>query len=213
METISQVLFWVANSLLIPDILLLLLLFIRALLLVGGIYNQYMAKRKNDKRLNDLIKNLTPDKVDDLRKALPAKDNSLYIRYLRDLLTNPASQDYADYLISNFENDAEKDVILSKLLTKIGPVLGLIGTLIAMSPALVGLSTGDIAGMSYNMQVVFATTVVGLVISGVDVPKRYRDMEAFTSGEDELDAMREFIDYLRNLSINENNIRHSRRHA
>ena len=74
---------------------------------------------------------------------------------------------YADYLISNFENDAEKDVILSKLLTKIGPVLGLIGTLIAMSPALVGLSTGDIAGMSYNMQVVFATTVVGLVISGV----------------------------------------------
>ena len=135
METISQVLFWVANSLLIPDILLLLLLFIRALLLVGGIYNQYMAKRKNDKRLNDLIKNLTPDKVDDLRKALPAKDNSLYIRYLRDLLTNPASQDYADYLISNFENDAEKDVILSKLLTKIGPVLGLIGTLIAMSPA------------------------------------------------------------------------------
>ena len=160
METISQVLFWVANSLLIPDILLLLLLFIRALLLVGGIYNQYMAKRKNDKRLNDLIKNLTPDKVDDLRKALPAKDNSLYIRYLRDLLTNPASQDYADYLISNFENDAEKDVILSKLLTKIGP-------LIAMSPALVGLSTGDIAGMSYNMQVVFATTVVGLVISGV----------------------------------------------
>ncbi len=36
-----------------------------------------------------------------------------------------------------------------------------------MSPALVGLSTGDIAGMSYNMQVVFATTVVGLVISGV----------------------------------------------
>ena len=142
METISQVLFWVANSLLIPDILLLLLLFIRALLLVGGIYNQYMAKRKNDKRLNDLIKNLTPDKVDDLRKALPAKDNSLYIRYLRDLLTNPASQDYADYLISNFENDAEKDVILSKLLTKIGPVLGLIGTLIAMSPALVGLVDG-----------------------------------------------------------------------
>ena len=38
METISQVLFWVANSLLIPDILLLLLLFIRALLLVGGSY-------------------------------------------------------------------------------------------------------------------------------------------------------------------------------
>lgn len=60
METISQALFWVANSLLIPDILLLLLLFIRSLLLVGGIYNQYMTKRRNDSRLNLRIKELTP---------------------------------------------------------------------------------------------------------------------------------------------------------
>ena len=78
METISQVLFWVANSLLIPDILLLLLLFIRALLLVGGIYNQYMAKRKNDKRLTALIKNLPPDKVDDLPVPLPLPEIQLY---------------------------------------------------------------------------------------------------------------------------------------
>ena len=69
--------------------------------------------------------------------------------------------------MTKIENDAEKEVILSKLLAKMGPVLGLIGTLIAMSPALVGLSTGDIAAMAYNMQVVFATTVVGLVVSAV----------------------------------------------
>lgn len=167
METISQVLFWVANSLLIPDIILLLLLFIRSLLLIGGVYNQYMTKRKNDKQLNSLIKGLTPETIDGLKAALPVKDNSLYIRYLRDLLTTPPSEAYSDYLITNFENDAEKDVILSKLLSKMGPILGLIGTLIAMSPALVGLSTGDIAGMAYNMQVVFATTVVGLVVSAV----------------------------------------------
>lgn len=167
METISQVLFWVANSLLIPDIILLLLLFIRSLLLVGGVYNQYMTKRKNDKLLNVLIQELTPCTIDGLREALPKKDNSLYIRYLRDLLTSAPSEAYSDYLITNFENDAEKDVILSKLLSKMGPILGLIGALIAMSPALVGLSTGDIAGMAYNMQVVFATTVVGLVVSAV----------------------------------------------
>ena len=82
-------------------------------------------------------------------------------------MTTPPSPDYSDYLITNFENDAEKDVILSKLLAKMGPVLGLIGTLIAMSPALVGLSTGDIAGMAYNMQVAFATTVIGLVAGAI----------------------------------------------
>ena len=44
---------------------------------------------------------------------------------------------------------------------------GLMGTLIPMGPALVGLSTGDIASMAYNMQVAFATTVVGLVVSAI----------------------------------------------
>ena len=84
--------------------------------------------------------------------------------YLRDLLSHTPSDDYAEFLLAKFENEAEKDIALSKMLAKIGPVLGLIGTLISMSPALVGLSTGDISGMAYNMQVVFATTVVGLVV-------------------------------------------------
>lgn len=167
MEVISKLLFWVANSLLIPDIIILLFLFARSLMLIGSFYNQFMVKRKNDKQLNEQIKNLKYSTVEELKSSLPDKDNSLFIRYLRDLLNNPASEAYSDFLISNFENEAEKDTSLSKLLSKMGPILGLIGTLIAMSPALVGLSTGDISGMAYNMQVVFATTVVGLVISGV----------------------------------------------
>ena len=167
MEIISKVLFWVANSLLIPDIIILLFLFARALLLLGSFYNQYMVKRKSDKSFNTLIKSLTMDSVGKLRAELPEKDNSLFIKYLRDLLTTSPNEAYSDFLLSNFENEAEKDSSLSKLLAKMGPVLGLIGTLIAMSPALVGLSSGDISGMAYNMQVVFATTVVGLVVSAV----------------------------------------------
>lgn len=167
MEAISKVLFWVANSLLIPDIILLLCLFARSLLLIGSFYNQFMTKRKVDKEMDDKIKNLSSSNIEELKAALPEKDNSLYIKFLRDLLTTPPSEAYSDYLISSFENEAEKDTSLSKLLAKMGPVLGLIGTLIAMSPTLVGLSTGDIAGMAYNMQVVFATTVVGLVVSAV----------------------------------------------
>ncbi|NLZ73056.1 MAG: hypothetical protein GX905_04470 [Bacteroidales bacterium] len=167
MEVISKVLFWVANSLLIPDIIILLFLFARSLLLLGSFYNQFMVKRKNDKELNAKIKDLDGSGIAMLKNSLPEKDNSLYIKYLRDLLNTPPSEAYADFLINNFENDAEKDTSLSKMLAKMGPVLGLVGTLIAMSPALVGLSTGDISGMAYNMQVVFATTLVGLVISAV----------------------------------------------
>lgn len=165
MEVISKVLFWVANSLLIPDILILLFLFLRSLLLLGSFYNQFMVKRKNDKKLNAIIKDLDHSTIHVLKDSLPSVDNSLSVKYLRDLLYSPVSDAYADFSINNFENEAEKDTSTSKLLAKMGPILGLIGTLIAMSPALVGLSTGDISGMAYNMQVVFATTVVGLVVS------------------------------------------------
>ena len=165
MDTSSKILFWVANSLLIPDVIVLLALFGRSLLLVGSFYNQLITKFKNDKTFEDVIKKLTPNTIPELKKLLPEKNNSLYVKYMRDLLNHEPSVAYSDFLISNFENEAEKDISTSKLLAKIGPVLGLIGTLIAMSPALTGLSSGDISGMAYNMQVVFATTVVGLVVS------------------------------------------------
>lgn len=167
MEIISKSLFWVANSLLIPDIIILLILFGRALLLVGSFYNQMMVKRRNDKLFNNKIKNMTLNDTEELRLLLPEKDNSLFTKYLRDMLSGKPTEAYADFLLSNLENEADKDLSLSKMLAKMGPVLGLIGTLIAMSPALVGLSTGDISGMAYNMQVVFATTVVGLVVSAI----------------------------------------------
>ena len=165
MDNISQILFLVSDSLLIPDIIVLLVLFVRALFLVGSFYNQYITKYKNERQLCPILNQLTPERMEELQAALPEKDNSLYIKYLRAILARPADDTYADYMITNFENDAEKDVVTSKLLAKVGPVLGLIGTLIAMSPALTGLSQGDISKMASNMQVVFATTVVGLVVS------------------------------------------------
>ncbi|MCM1107726.1 MAG: MotA/TolQ/ExbB proton channel family protein [Clostridium sp.] len=167
MELISKTLFWISNSMLIPDIVLLIALFLRALLLIGGTYNTFIIKRRNDRKLDEAIRTLTPSTADALTELLPRRNNSLFIAYLRELLAHRHDEDYADYLLSRFETEAAKDTALPRMLSKMGPILGLVGTLISMSPALVGLSTGDISGMAYNMQVVFATTVVGLVISSV----------------------------------------------
>jgi len=167
MELISKALFGIANSLLIPDVILLIFFFVRALIMLGGTYSQFMIRRKNSQLLDDTIKELRPEGIGQLRSLLPEKPNALFTKYLTDLLSHPATEEYADFIISHYETEAAKDVNLSRLLTKLGPVLGLIGTLISMSPALVGLSTGDISGMAYNMQVVFSATVVGLVISAV----------------------------------------------
>ena len=199
MDNISQILFLVSDSLLIPDIIVLLVLFVRALFLVGSFYNQYITKYKNERQLRPILNQLTPKRMEELQAALPEKDNSLYIKYLRAILARPADDTYADYMITNFENDAEKDVVTSKLLAKVGPVLGLIGTLIAMSPALTGLSQGDISKMASNMQVVFATTVVGLVVSLVGLVTLQFKQRWYAKEVNQLD----YITRIRNQQISQ----------
>ena len=47
MELISNMLFWLSNGMLIPDIIFLLFFFIKALLMIGGFYGTYIARTKS----------------------------------------------------------------------------------------------------------------------------------------------------------------------
>ena len=167
MNIISDILYWISTGLLVPDIVLLIVLFGRALLLVGSFYGQYLSIRKTEALLRNELNALTPATVMELADKLPEKSSSLVISYIRQVLQAHESPAQIQRLLSNFEIAADKDLAISKTLTKLGPILGLMGTLIPMGPALAGLASGDIASMAYNMQIAFATTVVGLVAGAV----------------------------------------------
>lgn len=167
MNIISDILYWISTGLLVPDIVLLIVLFGRALLLVGSFYGQYLSIRKTEALLRNELNALTPATVMELADKLPEKSSSLVISYIRQVLQAHESPAQIQRLRANFEIAADKDLAISKTLTKLGPILGLMGTLIPMGPALAGLASGDIASMAYNMQIAFATTVVGLVAGAV----------------------------------------------
>ena len=167
MNTISDIMFWISTGLLVPVIVLLILLFFRSLLLVGSFFGQYMAIRKTDKLIREQMERLSIENVDELPNSLPEKSNALVVIYMKRIFAEQHNRAQVQRLLANFEIAADKDLAISKTLTKLGPILGLMGTLIPMGPALVGLSTGDIASMAYNMQVAFATTVIGLVAGAV----------------------------------------------
>ena len=165
MNVISDVLYWISTGLLVPVIVLLILFFLRALLLIGSFFGQYLSMRKNERLLKEKMENLTADNIEEFENSLPEKSNSLVMYYLKNIIKAKESNAHVQRLVSDFEIAADKDLAISKTMTKMGPMLGLMGTLIPMGPALVGLAAGDIASMAYNMQVAFATTVVGLFIS------------------------------------------------
>lgn len=167
MHYISDILYWISTGLLVPVVILLIYFFLRALLLIGGFFGQYLDLRKTQERLRPAIDALTADNLDALAEQLPKKSRSLAVNYLKQMLEAQDDPMRVEKLLADFELEADKDLELPKTLTKMGPMLGLMGTLIPMGPALVGLANGDIASMAYNMQVAFATTVVGLFSSAV----------------------------------------------
>ena len=167
MNTISDIMFWISTGLLVPVIVLLILLFFRSLLLVGSFFGQYVSIRKTDKLIREQMETLHVNNVDHFAEKLPEKSNSLVVMFMNRILAEQQNKAQVQRLLANFEIAADKDLAISKTLTKLGPILGLMGTLIPMGPALVGLSTGDIASMAYNMQVAFATTVIGLVAGAI----------------------------------------------
>ena len=169
MNLISNILYWISTGLLVPVIVLLIFFFIRAIILIGAFFGQYIQNKKSSTALYGSIRKLTPDTIGEFEASLPEKPQSLAEAYARTIVHASHSEGRArvDFLLSEYEMAAEKNIATSKVLTKMGPILGLMGTLIPMGPALVGLATGDIASMAYNMQVAFATTVVGLVVSAI----------------------------------------------
>lgn len=167
MNYISDILFWISTGLLVPTVVLLVLFFVRALLLVGGFFGQLLARRKADAQMVEVLDQLTADNVDTLLDKLPSTGLGTAAPFYHRLVAANSDAPLRERILAEFDIAADADQNLPRTLAKMGPVLGLMGTLIPMGPALVGLSSGDIASMAYNMQVAFATTVVGLVIGAI----------------------------------------------
>ncbi|MCI5717028.1 MAG: MotA/TolQ/ExbB proton channel family protein [Alistipes sp.] len=167
MNYISDILYWISTGLLVPVIVVLIFLFGRSLLLIGSFFGQYLAIRRTASLIGRELDGLDKVSVAALGNRLPSKNPSLVVVYMKRLLDAGDNAALRQRLLADFEIEADRDLSTSKMLSKMGPMLGLMGTLIPMGPALVGLSTGDIASMAYNMQVAFATTVVGLFAAAI----------------------------------------------
>ena len=166
MKYVSNVLFWISNGLLVPVIVGLLYFFVNSILLLGIFFNQYLTHSKQTKLLKKTLDSLRADDMEKLKVDAGKLPQSNFTGFLRNIIEAP-SKAYSNRLLADYEVRADAELGKYKLLTKFGPILGLMGTLIPMGPALAGLATGDVASMAYNMQIAFATTVVGLFVGAI----------------------------------------------
>ncbi len=167
MSLLTDVLYWVTTGLMIPVVILLLVALGWSVLTLGGSYSSYLARLRLRRAVAGALSELRTRTPRELDYAGIASHHPALGVALTGIADHRWDGVHADKLVADFALDGERVLGPFRMVVRVGPMLGLMGTLIPMGPALVGLAAGDIASMASNMQMAFATTVVGIFTGGV----------------------------------------------
>lgn len=97
------------------------------------------------------------------------KDLSALIRHYKNEKYRNIISVKIERLLQRFDLESSKALEKPHLLVRLGPILGLMGTLIPLGPALLGLNKGNLDELSSNLSIAFSSTVVGLFIGAVSM--------------------------------------------
>lgn len=166
MESLIYTLSWISTALQVPVVVAILYLLARGLLALGGFYGQWSDRLRRRHHMGTLADIPATQLLDTLEQACVRPKDALR-QALQALRKAPADPVWHERVVTEFELAVDQCLALFRTMTRIGPLLGLMGTLIPLGPALVALAGGDIAVLARKMEVAFATTVVGLVIGAI----------------------------------------------
>lgn len=166
MESLIYTLSWISTALQVPVVVAILYLLARGLLALGGFYGQWSDRLRRRHHMGTLVDIPATQLLDTLEQACVRPKDALR-QALQALRKAPADPVWHERVVTEFELAVDQRLALFRTMTRIGPLLGLMGTLIPLGPALVALAGGDIAVLARKMEVAFATTVVGLVIGAI----------------------------------------------
>ncbi|MDO5823063.1 MotA/TolQ/ExbB proton channel family protein [Methanobrevibacter sp.] len=174
-ETLTSLIHILSESLLTPVVVLIIISVVIVILSFGGLINEYISRKPiSSNELEQLIRNVSfSNDVSKLRNEI---ENSNLFTFQKEILIKIANnydigQDarkaLASELISNEETKLIKKTNKTDILIRVGPILGLLGTLIPLGPGLAALGTGDILTLAQSLTIAFDTTVTGLSVGAL----------------------------------------------
>lgn len=158
-------LFALGQVLRLPVMVLLWVCVAAVLFMAGGSLMEFVARRRERRgfRVADWLRGGPVLGADEARlAALPAALR----RLLDDVRARRGGGGLADggleHLLLEREDALRRTLTPPRILIRVGPSLGLLGTLIPMGSALAALAAGNLEAMAGQMIVAFTTTIVGL---------------------------------------------------
>ncbi len=195
----------ISQSLLIPVVIILLIFVVVVVVSLGGLIYEYTSRTKvSVDDVSNLILDMSAcDSVDSLKSkisssTMPQTQKDLLVKIAStENLTDNSREAFARKLIENEEGLTDKALEVTDIITRIGPTLGLMGTLIPLGTGLAALGSGDVNTLSQSLIVAFDTTVVGIgsgAMAYIISKLRNRWYEEYLSNLDVLsDAVLDFM--------------------
>jgi biopolymer transport protein ExbB/TolQ len=172
MDTTSSlfgILYTFSASLLYPVIIILLGMVVHSLILIGEFLSEYARRHRDVKNLQNCCHDIKEhmDKAAFGKAAVSLrniKQNFMVTGFAKAAAEHLEKSTVAsiEWLSQEYEIMMAKRLEQTRIVATIAPMLGLMGTLIPLGPALIGLSQGNIEQLANNLMIAFATTVVGL---------------------------------------------------
>jgi len=160
---LKSLIYLIASSLLYPVLFLLVALVVYIVISSGSFFAEWLERLRLVKYSPERLPRLIREGND--QNFFPHRVNS-YLEDLRLLLNKVSQPDGVE--IENILQETSLRTWESldhiKMIIRIGPSLGLIGTLIPMGTGLAALGQGDMTGLSSDLVIAFTTTVVGLAV-------------------------------------------------
>jgi biopolymer transport protein ExbB/TolQ len=173
---IDQAIFHVASALEVPVLILALLALALVIFELGSYVVELVRRRR--RRFDELQRAAEQSRQalaeNDRPKAAAAASTvarspamAATIAFIVEHAGTPGSDHLLNKALADFDFDAQRRLARTRMLVRAGPALGLMGTLIPLSPALTGLAAGNTGQLSHDLRVAFSVTVVGLLIGAV----------------------------------------------
>ena len=163
----------VSGAMELPVVILLILLLAFAVFSVGWIIAEFFSEHRHMKEdLPALLEHLHNNETDLEAAIAESKLNRRQKATLQELtqhpdFTRPLLDDLADNLLEQEQAHYDHMIKFTDLASKLGPMLGLLGTLIPLGPGIIALGQGDTYTLSVSLMTAFDTTVAGLCIAAV----------------------------------------------
>jgi biopolymer transport protein ExbB/TolQ len=162
MQTLVNILYLLSTALLLPVVVLLLITAAWTSWQLGGMLAEWRQRMVSAAWRRAALRNpLT------IISASQTPQGGAIGYFLRHLAGTIDSEDTLRRIVTEIELIAAARLARLHLGVRLGPLLGLMGTLIPLGPALMGLTDMQIGVIAENLVVAFATTVVGLFIGGL----------------------------------------------